>query len=747
MALSNICAAQIPILNSSPAITNKVIYLDFDGQNVAGTAWNSGNLISALPSTMSSNNIIIIWKRISEDYRPFDVNITTDSLRFNNAPPNTRIRVVITPTSAWYGSAGGVAYVGSFTWGGTPGTPCWVFENQLGYSAKNIAEAAAHEVGHTLTLRHHSIYNSTCTKTAEYNPGVGTGVTSWAPIMGVGYSKNVTIWHFGPNATSCNTIQYDHSNSASGPGLTKAGYLSFIPDDVGNTFASSKILNLSTLNVADSGIISQPTDLDAYQFTICNNRNVSIGVKPWALDTTNYQGANLDVRFHLYNATTNSLIAVDTTLTRLHTLVGLNLTPGTYYFTIDGGRSANYTDYGSLGKYYVKVKATNPPDLSNTIVIPTSICVGQNTTLSYTSNGAPTNWQWTISGPSSNTFATQNPNFAFSSAGVYTISLLATSSNSQSCLTTKTINIASIPNLVVTGVNSALCAGKPATLMASGANSYTWMPGNFGGASQIVSPLVNTTYTVSGTNGLCTNSAVTTVFVIPDFTLAASPSATSICAGESVTITASGASGYTINPGGQSNSAVYFPTQSTSYLVVGSFSNCLKSMGVSVSVTPLPTVIVSVPDSAICVGESATLTASGANSYTYNPGNQSGSILVVNPAATTNYTVSGTGPNQCVNDTIVTVAVKECNLVGIKKQEINNGIRIYPNPASSNMTIETSLESVNIQISNAIGKLIYSKDNPGKITHIITERWAAGIYFVKLSNGDSNLLVEKVVIE
>ena len=89
--LSNLCFGQLPILNSSPAISNKVIYLDFDGQKVIGTSWNSGNLINALPSTKNANDIITIWKRISEDYRPFDVNVTTDSMRFNNAAPNKRI--------------------------------------------------------------------------------------------------------------------------------------------------------------------------------------------------------------------------------------------------------------------------------------------------------------------------------------------------------------------------------------------------------------------------------------------------------------------------------------------------------------------------------------------------------------------------------------------------------------------------------------------------------------------------------
>ena len=60
-----------------------------------------------------------------------------------------------------------------------------------------MAEAAAHEVGHTLSLKHQSIYNSSCVKTNEYHPGTGTGVTSWAPIMGVGYSKNITLFHNG----------------------------------------------------------------------------------------------------------------------------------------------------------------------------------------------------------------------------------------------------------------------------------------------------------------------------------------------------------------------------------------------------------------------------------------------------------------------------------------------------------------------------------------------------------------------
>jgi len=736
---------QIPVLNSYPSITSKVIYLDFDGQVVSGTLWNSGTTVNALPSTMNSANIILIWKRISEDYRPFDVNITTDSVRFNNAPPNKRIRVVVTPTSAWYGSAGGVAYVGSFNWGGTPGTPCWVFENQLGYSTKNIAEAAAHEVGHTMTLRHQSIYSAiTCSKTAEYNPGVGTGMTSWAPIMGVGYSKNVTIWHTGQSATSCTLIQRDHGNTS--PGITSPNFLSFLTDDVGNTFGSAKILNLNTISYVDSGLISEPTDIDAFRFSICNNRYVSINVKPWALDTVNYQGANLDVRLALYNAS-NNLLAIDTPLTKLNSLVGLNLTSGTYYFTVDGGRSANYTDYGSLGKYYISIKATNPPVIVNTIVTNSNICAGQNTTLSYTSNGVPSTWGWTITGQTATTSTQQYPSLSFN-AGLHTITLMALNSSFPSCPTTVTINVSTPPAMALTNTNNILCPGKTMTLSVSGASSYTWVPGNFSGATQIVTPTVTATYTIRGSNGTCNNSLVTTVTVVPNFTVSSIASETLVCEGESITLTNSGASAYTITPGNiTSNPATLSPFFPTIYVVTGQNGPCSKAVAVSISVTPHYAIYLTKSDSAICAGSSATLTATGAVNYTFNPGGLTGYTAVVSPTTTTNYTVTSSGNGACIEDTTITVAVKLCDFTGITSTSKESGIHIYPNPSQGSVVIETEITAHKIEIINSIGQVVFTGNLNGKTTRLITSDWTPGVYFVKLSADGKDFYTEKLIVE
>jgi hypothetical protein len=146
----------IPKLNSFPA-ASATIYLDFDGHNVNSAVWNNGVAFTCLPAGMSDIQITEVFNRVSEDYRPFNINITTDSTVFYAAPLAKRIRVVVTPTSAWYTGVGGVSYVGSFTWGDD--TPCFVFCDRLGPNIpKMVAECCSHESGHSVGLSHQSKY-------------------------------------------------------------------------------------------------------------------------------------------------------------------------------------------------------------------------------------------------------------------------------------------------------------------------------------------------------------------------------------------------------------------------------------------------------------------------------------------------------------------------------------------------------------------------------------------------------------
>src|SRR5215831_5248461 len=140
-------AAQVPVYSSYPS-ASAVIFLDFDGQTVSGTSWNIGGPIFCGPANLTTDQITEIFNRVAEDYRPFNINITTDSTKYFAAPANKRTRVILTVTSDWYGSAGGVSFVNSFSWGDN--TPCFVFTALLNYNKKNVAEAVSHEAGHKL---------------------------------------------------------------------------------------------------------------------------------------------------------------------------------------------------------------------------------------------------------------------------------------------------------------------------------------------------------------------------------------------------------------------------------------------------------------------------------------------------------------------------------------------------------------------------------------------------------------------
>jgi len=71
---AGILQAQIPLMNSLPT-ARATVYLDFDGQYVAGTIWNQGGPIDAKSPRLSVRDITEIFNRISDDYRHFNFNL------------------------------------------------------------------------------------------------------------------------------------------------------------------------------------------------------------------------------------------------------------------------------------------------------------------------------------------------------------------------------------------------------------------------------------------------------------------------------------------------------------------------------------------------------------------------------------------------------------------------------------------------------------------------------------------------
>jgi hypothetical protein len=112
----------------------KSIHLDFTGHNISGTAWNDQQPAIVAPPFDTDNNplsfssneraiITEVWQRVSEDFAPFDIDVTTeypgteDFLTRSSVSDNRYgIRVSICPISATIcASCGGIAYVDVFS--------------------------------------------------------------------------------------------------------------------------------------------------------------------------------------------------------------------------------------------------------------------------------------------------------------------------------------------------------------------------------------------------------------------------------------------------------------------------------------------------------------------------------------------------------------------------------------------------------------------------------------------------------
>lgn len=343
LVLISFSAFSVPKLNSYPS-AQATIFIDFDGHTVQSSYWNGGNTIYCAGSGMTDAQITEAFYRIAEDYRPFDLNITTDSAVFLAAPIDLRVRIIVTTTSGWYAAGySGVAFGGSFTYGDD--TPGFVFSDRLGTgNTKRIAETISHESGHTVSLSHQSKYGGACNLMEQYSTGYGTGETGWAPIMGNSQNKNFSNWNNGPTPDGCG---YTEDNLYTIVTYNGFGYRT---DDYNET------LNAGTYAIAGSsfnanGIITTNADKDAFKFTLNSNSNFHITVSPFSV-AANSDGSNLDVAVELYNSS-GTLIRTYDPLTTLRVTIDTVLTAGTYYIKVYGAGNTNIGAYGSLGSYSI----------------------------------------------------------------------------------------------------------------------------------------------------------------------------------------------------------------------------------------------------------------------------------------------------------------------------------------------------------------------------------------------------------
>ncbi|GAA3996366.1 hypothetical protein GCM10022408_03710 [Hymenobacter fastidiosus] len=333
-----------------------------------------------------------------------------------------------------------------------------------------------------------------------------------------------------------------------------------------------------------------------------------------------------------------------------------------------------------VGNSPVTIGTDNGQDLTITNI--GTVTAGSNSPLCATGNLLLTattvpgaSYSWT--GPAGFSSLLQNPtiaNVGTNRSGTYTVTASA-----NGCTTTSPVSVTvnALPTVSINPVATNICSGQSVTLNASGGTSYLWSPAtglsSTTVASPVASPTASTIYTVTVTNAAgcqATSQVTVNVRATPVITVSAN---TTICAGTSTTLSASGAQTYTWSPSTglnnpRSATPIASPTQTTTYTVTGDNSGCAATGQVTITVEPLPTPDAG-PDRVLCSGQSAQLgTAAVAGLiYSWSPGTGLSSTSAAQPTITltnttnaprtTTYTLTAVSPTGCVGSSTVRVTV------------------------------------------------------------------------------------------
>ncbi len=295
----------------------------------------------------------------------------------------------------------------------------------------------------------------------------------------------------------------------------------------------------------------------------------------------------------------------------------------------------------------------------------TSICIGFSVNLQAT--GAHTyNWS---PGTGLSCISCDNPTAAPAATTTYVV----TGTDTNGCINTDTIIVTVNQQPTVSAATTQpICIGDTTSLLASGATTYIWSPSAMLSCntcdSTLAYPATTTTYTVIGTDGNGCKDTTTIDVIVNTLPTVDAGNDTAICIGTSGTLIANGADSYIWSPStglGCTNcpNPTASPTTTTSYIVTGTDANgCVDTDTVTVDVNPLPAISAGT-DKTICVGFNTSLTATGANTYTWSPAAglscTNCTSTTASPAVTTDYIVTGTDTNSCMNTDTVTVNVNQ----------------------------------------------------------------------------------------
>lgn len=373
-------------------------------------------------------------------------------------------------------------------------------------------------------------------------------------------------------------------------------------------------------------------------------------------------------------------------------------TNGTYTCTVTGGNCS--------GTASVSVNFLSNPDFNIT-----TACPGNNLSLTITpyTTGVIS---WNTNESSQSIIVSSSNNY------------IATVTQSSGCLRQHEIPISGIPITPPT-VSPAgpftYCQGQGSnqTLQLSNVSgtysgvTYSWLPGGQTTTSiSAINPNSSTNYSIRVNKYGCyseSNPIIFTVNPLPTASFVASP----ICQGNALTINLTGTPNWTVvyNDAGGNHTVTnitatpytLFNSASAGTFTLVSVSDgngCSSVLSGQATVLPAPSISLS-PNISMCSGSSVSLSASGANTYSWNPSssiscqNVPCSLVTANPSSTTTYNVIGTS-GSCTASSTVTVTVSTLPSVSI----------IPASPSAiclgDNLTLTASSGGTNYSWSNGV---------------------------------------------
>ncbi len=439
----------------------------------------------------------------------------------------------------------------------------------------------------------------TCTNQAVYtitvvpNPTISTTSGS----MCVGTSVNLTA----ANATTYTWTPSATLNTSNGPSVIASPAVTTVYSIIGSSVGcNSQAQNATAIVVPNPTVTILPNPA-----VICLNQSINLT----ASGATNY--------------TWTPNIALTTTL-------GPNTTANplvtTTYSVI--GEAATCTHVANI-----TVSVLPLPTIT---IVPSSptLCMnnfnGSPNTVSLTANGAASYTWGPIIGLTTNTLngsmiiGTSNGNNTPSGTVIGSVG---------TCTNSATFTLSVIDNPIISTTSGSMCAGTSVSLTAANAQTYTWTPSSTlntaNGPVVIASPTVTTVYSIIGSSVGCQGQTQNaTAIVVNNPTVSIAPATPTICFGDAINLTGSGATNYTWSPNiaitaTTGANVTVNPTVTTTYQLIGEAATCTHVTLQTVTVVPLPIITIALNSPTMCMNNyngSANfinVTASGGTSYNW----------------------------------------------------------------------------------------------------------------------------------